>query len=67
MSTREREPRDRTGRTGGGAPAGDDTAGSVDAQERAKRLAEAGDRAIRAALSQDSARFLAQNQQEGGE
>lgn len=67
MSTREREPGDRHGRTGGGEDPSAGTTGSTEARERAKRLAEAGDRAIRVALSQDSARFLAQNQQESGE
>ena len=67
MSTREREPKDRPRPAGGGEGTGSDETGSIEARERAQRLADAGDRAIRAALSQDSARFLAQNQQEGGQ
>jgi hypothetical protein len=67
MSMREREPRERARPSGGGEDTGSGAAGSVEARERAERLAEAGDRAIRAALSQDSARFLSQNQQEGGQ
>jgi hypothetical protein len=67
MSLREREPGDRANPRGAGEDPGRGAAGSVEARERAERLAEAGDRAIRAALSQDSARFLSQNQQEGGQ
>lgn len=67
MSTREREPRDRSNSSGGGDDTGSGATGTVQARERAQRLAEAGDRAIRAALSRDSTRFLAQNQQEGGQ
>ncbi|MBW2726487.1 MAG: hypothetical protein JRE71_19070, partial [Deltaproteobacteria bacterium] len=62
-----REPRERARPGGGGEGTGSGAASSVEARERAERLAEAGDRAIRAALSQDSARFLSQNQQEGGQ
>ena len=40
---------------------------ATDARERAMRLANAADRAIQATLSEDSARFLAQSRQEGGE
>jgi hypothetical protein len=46
-----------------GAPIG----GSDEARERARRLLELGDEAIRKALSSDSEQFLAQNRQQGGE
>jgi hypothetical protein len=67
MSTREREPGTRPRPTGDGNEPATVAAGSDEARERAQRLADAGDRAIQAALSQDSIRFLSQNQQEGGQ
>ena len=66
METKERE-RDDGGvadQDGGGSAC---DIGGPGNDERASQLAEAGDRAIRNALSKDSARFLAQNQQEGGQ
>ncbi len=50
-----------TGGSGGSAGSG---SGSLD---RATRLADAGDAAIDAALSEDPLSYLAQNRQEGGE
>jgi hypothetical protein len=70
MDNRER---DRGERTEEGLPGAGDTAEAggnnpaADAGERARGLAAAGDRAIAAALSQDSARFLAQNRQQSGQ
>ena len=66
MNTRERRPEERpvgsvpaAGATGG--------SGSGELQARASELLEAGDRAIARALSEDSARFLSQNRQSGGQ
>ncbi len=66
MTTRERNrnERERTRAPGDGAAGG---SGETEEQERTERLVEAGDRAIRAALSSDSTRFLAQVRQEGGQ
>jgi len=65
METRERERSERSPVLHGGVGGGGTSA--TDARERAMRLANAADRAIQATLSEDSARFLAQNRQEGGE
>jgi hypothetical protein len=66
METRERERSERSPLLRAGAESGGETPGA-EARERATRLADAADRAIQATLSEDSARFLAQNRQEGGE
>ena len=66
MNTRERTPEERPV---GSAPAAGATGGSGtgELQARASELLEAGDRAIARALSEDSARFLSQNRQSGGQ
>jgi len=52
----------------GGAPAPGSSEGNGDElRERARRLLEFGDATISNALSQDSARFLDQNRQQGGQ
>jgi hypothetical protein len=66
MSTRERRPQDRAM----GAPRGSSTspeAGAPELRERASELLAASDRLIERALSADSARFLSQTRQSGGQ
>jgi hypothetical protein len=63
MNTRERRPEERPV---GSAPAAGGS-GPGELQARASELLEAGDRAIARALSEDSARFLSQNRQSGGQ
>jgi hypothetical protein len=67
MSTRERERREQRPAAATPEETGGVSPGMVESRERSERLAAAGERAIRDALSQDSARFIAQNRQEGGE
>lgn len=64
MSLRQRD-RDRHDEQP--APEGAAVSGGDDARDRARRLLEQGDEAIRRALSSDSEKFLAQNRQHGGE
>ena len=64
MSLRQRD-RDRCEESP--APEAPAPAGGDDARERARRLLEVGDEAIRRALSSDSETFLSQNRQQGGE
>ena len=66
MTTRERERIGRSPALPGETGSGEGPA-APDAAERARRLASAADRVIHATLSEDSARFLAQNRQEGGQ
>jgi hypothetical protein len=67
MNTRERDPRERSQPGQPESAGGSAEGGGAETGERARELLEAGDRAIESALSKDSARFLAQNQQTGGQ
>lgn len=59
--------RDRNAQQRGSDGDGPAAAAGPDAQERARRLLDQADEAIRRALSSDSEHFLAQNRQQGGE
>jgi hypothetical protein len=66
MNTRERRPEERSA----GAPQGSNTgggAGTRELQTQALDLLEASNRVIERALSTDSARFLSQHRQSGGQ
>jgi hypothetical protein len=64
MKLRDRDGERRNAPTAAGPAAPGDLAA---VRERAARMAEAGDAAIDRALSTDSARFLRQVRQQGGE
>lgn len=66
MTTRERRPEERSA----GDPQGPNSGGGTGTRElraRAQDLLEASNRVIQRALSTDSARFLAQQRQSGGQ
>jgi hypothetical protein len=65
MKEKERTPRPRPPQSAGsGDPAGEDLNAT---RESMNKLLAAGDAAVNAALSGDSAAFLAANQQRGGQ
>ncbi len=64
---RDRDEQQRDPAGGVASPAGDGNRGGQQLRDRANRLLELGDEAINHALSQNSARYLEQNQQQGGE
>ncbi len=66
MRLRERDREEREARPAE-AGAASEAADLAAARERARRLLDAADDAIGRALSSDSARFLEQNRQQGGQ
>lgn len=68
MDQRHRDRNDKhRDPTAGGEGTGQAPGGAEEREDRARRLLEAGDDAIRRALSRDSAQFLSHNRQQGGQ
>jgi hypothetical protein len=67
MDQRNRRHENEADRTSGARPGQGGAEQRDELREHAARLLEAGDEAIRRALSNDSERFLNQNRQQGGQ